>query len=70
MGREVRQTVGARLWSKGEALDCNYVEGVWSVDRHTAATVNYARFVAGPFLRETPPGRNISYFAAWLTYKF
>jgi hypothetical protein len=24
----------------------------------------------GPFLRETPPGRNISYFAVWLTYKF
>jgi hypothetical protein len=46
------------------------IEGVWSIDWHTTFTVNYARFISGPFLRETPPGKNISYFAAWLTYKF
>ena len=46
------------------------VEGVLSIDRHTTFTVNYARFISGPFLRETPPGKNIDYFAAWLTYKF
>lgn len=39
-------------------------------DRHTTFTLNYAGFLAGRFLRETPPGKNTTYFAAWMTYKF
>jgi len=46
------------------------VEVRWTIDRHAQITVDYARFLAGPFLRETPPGEDITYFAAWLTYKF
>jgi hypothetical protein len=41
-----------------------------SINRHMDITVNYARSFAGPFLRETPPGENTSFVAAWLTYKF
>jgi hypothetical protein len=46
------------------------VEVRWQIDRHTTFTVNYARFQTGRFLRETPPGENTTYFAAWVTYKF
>ncbi|MFN8001074.1 MAG: alginate export family protein [Acidobacteriota bacterium] len=42
----------------------------WQANHHTTFTINYARFLAGRFLHETPPGRDITYFAAWLTYKF
>ena len=40
------------------------------IDRHTAFSFDFAKFMAGPFLRETPPGKNTTYFAAWVTYKF
>ena len=40
------------------------------VDRHTTISFDIAKFIVGPFLRETPPGENTSYFAAWVTYKF
>jgi hypothetical protein len=46
------------------------IEVRWKFDRHAEFTINYARFLAGPFLRETPPGEDITYFAAWLAYKF
>jgi hypothetical protein len=42
----------------------------WEANRHTSFTVSYSRFFAGPFVRETGPGRNISYFMARTTYKF
>jgi hypothetical protein len=35
-----------------------------------AFSFDFAKFMAGPFLRETPPGENTTYFAAWVTYKF
>ena len=46
------------------------VEGNYKIDSHTSLTINYSRFNAGRFLRESPPAENTSYFAAWLTYKF
>jgi hypothetical protein len=30
----------------------------------------YAHFFAGPFIRETPPGKDIDYFTTCITYKF
>jgi len=30
----------------------------------------YTHFFAGPFVRETGPGRDIDYVSAWATYKF
>ena len=41
-----------------------------SIDRHTTFTLDYARFFVGDFLRDVPPSRNTTYFAAWITYKF
>lgn len=46
------------------------IEITWQANRHTTLTLNYARFLAGRFLRETPPGHDITYFAVWMTYKF
>ena len=46
------------------------LEIVWQIDRHVSITGNYAYFFAGPFLKETPPGEDIRYLAAWVTYKF
>ena len=46
------------------------VEVRWRVNRHIDFTVNYARFLAGRFLRETPPGEDTTFFAAWVTYRF
>lgn len=42
----------------------------WFADRHTTFSVEFGRFLVGPFLRETPPGENTTYFAAWMTYRF
>jgi Alginate export len=46
------------------------IEVVYSLDRHWTLTGNYSRFFAGAFLKETPPGEDISYVAFWLTLKF
>lgn len=46
------------------------VEVRWEMDRHTTFTINYAGFSTGRYLRQTPPGNNTGYFAAWVTYNF
>ncbi len=40
------------------------------VDRHITFVAIYAHFLAGPFLRETGPSRDVDYLTTWLTYKF
>ena len=42
----------------------------WNIDRHITFIVIYAHFLAGPFLRETGPGKDVDYVTTWLTYKF
>jgi hypothetical protein len=32
--------------------------------------VSYIHFFAGPFLAETPPGKDLDYFRTWVSYKF
>jgi len=46
------------------------IEVAVQADRHTTFSFDIAKFMAGPFLHETPPGENTTYFAAWVTYKF
>lgn len=46
------------------------IEMSMRADSHTTFTINYASFLAGRFLRETPPGKNTTYFASWMTFKF
>ncbi len=42
----------------------------WDIDRHTTFILIYAHFFAGPFLRETGPGKDVDYVTTWLAYKF
>lgn len=42
----------------------------WNPDRHVTFAVIYAHFFAGPFLKETGPGKDVDYVTSWVTYKF
>jgi hypothetical protein len=42
----------------------------WMIDRHLTYTALISRFLAGQFLKETPPGKSVTYFSAFLTYRF
>ena len=42
----------------------------WAVNRHLGATIYYSHFFAGPFLRESGPGKDVDFFTTWVTYKF
>lgn len=42
----------------------------WRLRRHLTWTANYARFFAGAFLHDNPPGKDVNYFSTWLTFKF
>ncbi|HEY3307160.1 MAG TPA: alginate export family protein [Desulfuromonadaceae bacterium] len=42
----------------------------WNLDRHITFVAVYAHFFAGPFLRESGPGKDVDYATTWLTYKF
>lgn len=34
----------------------------WTPTRHISVLASYAHFFAGPFIRETPPGKDVDYF--------
>ena len=42
----------------------------WDLQRHVKLVAIYAHFFAGPFLRESGPGKDVDYLTTWLTYKF
>ncbi|HKU72356.1 MAG TPA: alginate export family protein [Pyrinomonadaceae bacterium] len=42
----------------------------WAFDRHFTFFVSYSHFFSGRFLKETPPGDDIDYFTAMMTYRF
>ena len=42
----------------------------WQVTRHLWFQGDYGIFYAGPFLKQTQPGRNLNYWALWVGYKF
>jgi len=46
------------------------LQHVWTPTRHVTVVTVLAWFEAGPFLRETPPGRSTSYFTTWWAYRF
>ena len=46
------------------------VEARWQIDRHAYLQADYGIFFAGPFLRQTMPGRNLNWFSFWAGYKF
>jgi hypothetical protein len=50
-----------------------YMPGVevrWQIDRHAYLQADYGIFYAGPFLRQTMPGRNLNWLSFWAGYKF
>lgn len=46
------------------------LRGEWRADRHWTFVATVAHFVAGEFLRQSGPGKNITYFTSWATYLF
>lgn len=42
----------------------------WQATRHLWLQADYGIFFAGPFLKQTEPGRNLNYWALWAGYKF
>lgn len=59
-GRSAARFVGQQL--EGDVT--------WTVDRHALLLIAYQYFVAGPFLRQTPPGRNVGFTTAWVRYQW
>lgn len=64
------------LLRSGKASRARYIGSApgaqvdWRVDRHLSVTAIYLHFFAGPFLKETPPGKDVDFFTTWATYKF
>jgi hypothetical protein len=42
----------------------------WQANRHLWFQADYGIFFAGPFLKQTEPGRNLNYWALWTGYRF
>jgi len=42
----------------------------WNATRHATILASYVHFFAGPFLKETPPGKDMDYVAFWVDYTF
>jgi hypothetical protein len=42
----------------------------WRISRHLTYTAIYSHFLAGRFLKETPPGEDVDYVSTWLTFRF
>ena len=40
------------------------------IERHLTYTTLVSRFFAGQYLKETPPGRSVTYVTGFLTYRF
>ena len=68
--------VPGNLLRSGEGTHARFVghspglEIEWQTTPHLSFTADLSTFPAGAFLKEAPPDRMISYFAAWTTYKF
>jgi len=46
------------------------IRGEWRAGRHWTFVATVAHFVAGEFLKQSGPGRNLTYFTSWATYLF
>ena len=43
---------------------------IWPATQHLVFIALHAHFIAGPFLRESPPGKNLAYLGLYLDYQF
>lgn len=60
----------AQQSSAAEVGNQTTVQAVWSADPQVTFAFSYARFFAGRFIRETPPGEDVDFWAAAATFKF
>lgn len=42
----------------------------WTPTRHVTILAAYVHYFAGPFLEQTPPGKDVDFFTVWVGYKF
>jgi hypothetical protein len=42
----------------------------WSLTRHLTLVADAARFITSGFLKESTPGRDVSYVSTWITFRF
>jgi Alginate export len=42
----------------------------WNIGRHLTVSAVYAHFFTGEFLKESPPGKDVNYASAWVTFRF
>src|SRR5262249_33941085 len=42
----------------------------WDMDRHMTFDVVYSHFFAGDFIKDSGPGADVDFVAAWLVYRF
>ena len=59
------QQSGARLVGSLGQLELG-----WRIDPHATLTLQAGHYWPGPFLRETPPARDMTYLSAKVSYKF
>ena len=68
--------IAVNLLRTGQQSNARYIgnqlqaRADWEIDRHFSASLVYAHFFPGDFLKQTPPGKDVDYFSAWVTYKF
>ena len=68
--------IALNLLRRGQSNRERYIGGHVSaemefrLDRHTTFVWEYLHFFAGPFLTQSPPGKNINYVTGWAVYKF
>jgi Alginate export len=61
---------------RGDGSQARYVASAPSVTigyqatRHVFVSTIYTHFMAGDFLRESPPARDVNYVASWVSYRF
>ena len=61
---------------RGDASHARYVATApsgtisYQATRHVFVSTTYTHFLAGQFLQESPPSRDVNYVASWITYRF
>lgn len=62
-----RRAAGSRARHVGNQYT---VQFVWQITPHASWLTTISYFTAGRFLRETPPGENVTYLTTWWAYRF
>jgi hypothetical protein len=66
-GNLIRPSVGANARYVGSQPALMVTVGL---GRHASVAADIEYFIAGPFLRQSGPAQNVTYFGAWVSYVF